>query len=172
MSLITSFDEFVPQLRAFMTRSQEPSVPSTELDAEFNRLAAALFALQREAVPIYEKFCAKCQAPAAPDWREIPALPTSAFKEYDVTSLPPAERTRVFHSSDASPQPSSPGVSVSTFTNTQLRIWAFTTTVLISVIFKRPCAAGSRAPLPPTPPPGCCPRDRSTRRAGTQTCPA
>jgi hypothetical protein len=107
MSLITSFDEFVPQLRAFMTRSQEPSVPSTELDAEFNRLAAALFALQREAVPIYEKFCAKCQAPAAPDWREIPALPTSAFKEYDVTSLPPAERTRVFHSSGTTRQPPS-----------------------------------------------------------------
>ena len=43
---------------------------------------------------------------------------------------------RVFHSSDASPQPNRPGVSVSTFTNTQLRIWALTTTVWISVIFK------------------------------------
>ena len=59
MSSIASFDGFVPQLRAFMTRTQEPAVADGELDAEFNRLAAALFALQRDAVPIYGKFCAK-----------------------------------------------------------------------------------------------------------------
>jgi hypothetical protein len=104
MSPIASFDDFVPQLRAFITRSQEPSVPRIELNAEFNRLAAALFALQREAVPIYGKFCAKCHAAAARDWRDIPALPTSAFKEYEVTSLPPAQRTRVFHSSGTTRQ--------------------------------------------------------------------
>jgi hypothetical protein len=99
MSLIASFDEFVPQLRAFMTRSQTQPLPQAELDAEFNRLAAALFALQRDAVPIYGEFCRKRKVAAVADWREIPALPASAFKEYDVTSLPPAERTHVFHSS-------------------------------------------------------------------------
>ena len=99
MSLIASFDEFVPQLRAFMTRSQTEPVPQAELDAEFNRLAAALFALQRDAVPIYGEFCRKRKVSAVADWREIPALPASAFKEYDVTCLPPAERTHVFHSS-------------------------------------------------------------------------
>jgi hypothetical protein len=104
MSFVSSFDDFVPQLRAFMARTQELSVPPAELDAEFNRLAAALFALQRQAVPIYGEFCAKCRAAAAPDWREIPALPTSAFKEYEVTSLPPADRTRVFHSSGTTRQ--------------------------------------------------------------------
>src|SRR5271157_1293778 len=41
----------------------------------------------------------------------------------------------VFHSSDASPQPHRPAWSVSTFTNTQLRISALTTRVLIAVIF-------------------------------------
>jgi hypothetical protein len=99
MSLIASFDEFVPQLRAFMTRTQEQPVAEAELDAEFNRLAAALFALQRDAVPIYGDFCRKRAVSAVADWRAIPALPTAAFKEYDVTSLPPAERTHVFHSS-------------------------------------------------------------------------
>ena len=99
MSSIASFDEFVPQLRAFMTRTQEPAVADGELDAEFNRLAAALFALQRDAVPIYGEFCAKRNVSAVRDWREIPALPAAAFKEYEVTSLPPAERTHVFHSS-------------------------------------------------------------------------
>jgi hypothetical protein len=99
VSLIASFDEFVPQLRAFMTRTQEASVPDAGLDAEFNRLAAALFALQREAVPIYGELCRKRNISTVEDWREIPALPSSAFKEYEVTSLPPAERTHVFHSS-------------------------------------------------------------------------
>jgi predicted deacetylase len=97
MSLIASFDEFVPQLRVFMTRAQE--APGAEPDAEFNRLAAALFALQRDAVPIYGELCRKRKVSAVADWRDIPALPTTAFKEYDVTSLPPAERTHVFHSS-------------------------------------------------------------------------
>ena len=99
MSFIASFDEFVPQLRAFMTRTQAEPVPQAELDAEFNRLAASLFALQRDAVPIYGEFCGKRKVAAVADWREIPALPTTAFKEHDVTSLPPAERTHVFHSS-------------------------------------------------------------------------
>ena len=95
MSLIASFGEFVPQLQAFMTRTQSQPVP----EAEFNRLAAALFALQRDAVPIYGEFCRKRKVSGVADWREIPALPTAAFKECDVTSLPPAERTHVFHSS-------------------------------------------------------------------------
>jgi hypothetical protein len=99
MSFIASFDEYVPQLRAFMTRTQAGLVPQPELDAEFNRLAASLFALQRDAVPIYREFCGKRKVAAVADWREIPALPATAFKEYDVTSLPPAERTHVFHSS-------------------------------------------------------------------------
>src|SRR5438552_13574113 len=42
---------------------------------------------------------------------------------------------RVFHSSDASPQPMSSGVSVSTLTNTQFRIRALTTTVEMRAIF-------------------------------------
>jgi len=104
MSLIASFEEFVPQLRAFMTRAQEASVAPAELEAEFNGLAAALFALQRKAVPIYAQYCDKCNVSAGLDWRGIPALPTAAFKEYEVTSLAPAERTRVFHSSGTTGQ--------------------------------------------------------------------
>src|ERR1700761_5203208 len=42
---------------------------------------------------------------------------------------------RVFHSSDASPQPNRPAWSVMTFTKIQLRISALTTMVLTSVIF-------------------------------------
>ena len=42
---------------------------------------------------------------------------------------------RVFHSIVPSPQPYRPGWSVSTLMKTQFRIWAFTTSVLMSVIF-------------------------------------
>jgi phenylacetate-coenzyme A ligase PaaK-like adenylate-forming protein len=68
---------------------------------EFNRLALALFARQREAVPIYRALCE--HRGAGPEtvrhWWQIPALPTSAFKEHEVSSIPTAGRTRVFHSS-------------------------------------------------------------------------
>jgi len=99
MSTIDLHDGFVAQLRAFMTRSQTQAVAGGELAAEFTRLAGALFALQRQTVPIYAEFCAQRRVAAVEDWREIPALPAAAFKEYEVTSLPPDQRTRVFHSS-------------------------------------------------------------------------
>jgi hypothetical protein len=99
MSCLDSYDGFVTQLRAFMACAQTQAPAGAELDAEFNRLAAALFALQRQSVPIYAEFCAQRRVAAVEDWREIPALPAAAFKEYEVTSLPPDQRTRVFHSS-------------------------------------------------------------------------
>jgi hypothetical protein len=73
---------------------------------EFNRLALALFARQREAVPIYRELCDR--RGAGPDsvrqWWQIPALPTSAFKEHEVSSIPAAGRARVFHSSGTAGQ--------------------------------------------------------------------
>ncbi|MBM3836554.1 MAG: hypothetical protein FJ398_01110 [Verrucomicrobia bacterium] len=71
------------------------------MDAEFNELALALFSQQFEHVPAYRRFCeARGVTPQnAASWKEIPAIPTSAFKEFDLSSLPPVERTRVFHSS-------------------------------------------------------------------------
>jgi hypothetical protein len=104
MSFVALFEEFAGELRAFMARTQKAPVPEAELDREFNRLAAALFALQRAAVPIYGEFCGKRKVAGVEDWREIPALPATAFKEYEVTSLPPAERTHVFHSSGTTRQ--------------------------------------------------------------------
>jgi hypothetical protein len=104
MNSITSFDEFASQLRAFMERAPEADFTPEYSATEFNRLAVALFPQQAAAVPVYGKFCAKRKISAVRDWREIPALPTSAFKEYEVTSLPPAERASVFHSSGTTSQ--------------------------------------------------------------------
>src|SRR5580658_6691585 len=92
------------QLRSFMSRSLALENPGA--DPEFNRLALALFAFQREAVPIYRELCErrKAGADSIRDWREIPPVPTSAFKEYEVSSIPAGERTRVFHSSGTTGQ--------------------------------------------------------------------
>jgi hypothetical protein len=94
----------ISQLRSFMGRSLAPEHPDAE--EEFNRLALAIFAVQREGVPIYRALCERrgVRAGAIEHWRQIPALPTSAFKEYEVSSIPPGERTRVFHSSGTTGQ--------------------------------------------------------------------
>ena len=75
-------------------------------DAAFNRLAIDLFRLQFDHVPPYRRLC---QARGvAPDkisrWTEIPPVPTVAFKEWDLSSLPAAGRTTVFHSSGTTAQ--------------------------------------------------------------------
>lgn len=75
--------------------------PSHDLELAFNSLALELFAWQFEHVPIYQQFCrTRGVTPATLNhWNSIPSLPVTAFKQFDVTSLPPSERTRVFHSS-------------------------------------------------------------------------
>jgi len=87
-----------------MSRSLAPENPDAE--EEFNGLALALFAAQREAVPIYRALCERrnIRPGSIEHWRQIPALPTRAFKEYEVSSIPPGERTRVFLSSGTAGQ--------------------------------------------------------------------
>ncbi len=76
------------------------------LGAEFEELARQLFALQFEHNAAYRRLCeARRARPAAiAHWTDIPAVPASAFKEFDLTCLPPAERTTVFHSSGTTGQ--------------------------------------------------------------------
>jgi hypothetical protein len=87
-----------------MSHCLAPDCPAE--GAEFNRLALTVFAFQRENVPIYGELCERLKASpeSVRDWREIPALPTSAFKEYEVSSIPVGERMRVFHSSGTTAQ--------------------------------------------------------------------
>lgn len=75
------------------------SQPSFE--NEFNNLALGLFTLQFEHVPTYRNICEARKATPATvaNWTDIPAVPAMAFKELEMTSLPEAERTKVFHSS-------------------------------------------------------------------------
>jgi hypothetical protein len=84
-------------------------VPNEKSDEQFGQLALDLFALQFEWNAPYRKLCeARGLSPVnVSRWTDIPAVPTSAFKELELTSLAAAERTKVFHSSGTSGQPPS-----------------------------------------------------------------
>jgi hypothetical protein len=73
---------------------------------DFNSLALELFALQFNYNAAYRKICeARGLAPGVVEhWTRIPAVPTSAFKELELTCLAPNERTTVFHSSGTTEQ--------------------------------------------------------------------
>lgn len=75
-------------------------------EEEFPELALELFALQFAHNAAYRKFCAtRSVTPLTiAHWSQIPAMPTTAFKEFEVTSLSPMERTHVFHSSGTTEQ--------------------------------------------------------------------
>ena len=90
-----TFQAFSARLRDFISRA-EPGQEGT-----FNSLALELFALQFAANASYHRFCAaRHLSPANVEhWTRIPALPTAAFKDREITCLAPAERTQVFHSS-------------------------------------------------------------------------
>jgi hypothetical protein len=75
-------------------------------DVEFNGMAMVLFALQFNRNALYQRFCeARGVTPnAVTHWSEIPAVPTSAFKELDLSCLPLEHRAHVFHSSGTTEQ--------------------------------------------------------------------
>jgi hypothetical protein len=121
MSSSHSFNDFAARLREWMKRvgSATGSVEESnsgphhaqaqsqrEDKARCNQFARELFALQFEAVHPYRKLClARRISPESVDhWSRIPAVPAAAFKEFDLTSIPPAERTRTFHSSGTTGQ--------------------------------------------------------------------
>ena len=67
-------------------------------------MALELFRLQFSANEVYRNFCTSrgCEPGAITDWNQIPAIPTAAFKEMDLTALSPQERIAVFESSGTS----------------------------------------------------------------------
>jgi hypothetical protein len=73
---------------------------------EFNELALELFALQFTHNPAYRKICeARRLTPDKVEhWTQVPFVPTAAFKELELSSIPPQERTAVFHSSGTTEQ--------------------------------------------------------------------
>jgi hypothetical protein len=73
-------------------------------EARFGELALALFAFQFERCEPYRRFCERRgRTPATlSGWREIPPVPTGAFKELSLTSFPAARTVQTFRTSGTS----------------------------------------------------------------------
>jgi hypothetical protein len=82
------------------------SIASGFQKENFESLALELFALQFKYNLAYQKICeARKLTPGIIEhWTQIPFVPTSAFKELELTSLSPEEHTAVFHSSGTTEQ--------------------------------------------------------------------
>ena len=72
----------------------------------FDPLALRLFHLQYDHVPAYRALCdsQSVHPGSIRCWTEIPVVPTSAFKEFEFTTIAPGERTTVFCSSGTTEQ--------------------------------------------------------------------
>jgi hypothetical protein len=70
-------------------------------DDSFGALSLELFRIQVASNPCYRRLIeySKVDPDAVDSWRAIPCVPTAAFKELDLTSLPAESRTHVFRSS-------------------------------------------------------------------------
>jgi hypothetical protein len=96
---------FAARLRALIDQHQ--SLPEGQsLHDKFDSLALELFALQFKHISVYKKISeARQLTPATVRyWAQVPFVPTSAFKELELSSIPPEERTAVFHSSGTTEQ--------------------------------------------------------------------
>ena len=98
MNQVSSLEGFAAQLR------QEALAMLGE--NEFNARALDLFSLQFAHNAVYRKFCESrgISNGSLEHWSGIPAVPTSAFKELELTSIPEDQRSAVFFSSGTSGQ--------------------------------------------------------------------
>jgi hypothetical protein len=106
MSSTRKLSSFAARLRGVILASTSAPDCSLADTAEFDALARELFALQFEHNAPYRRLCeARGARPGTVvDWTEIPAVPTAAFKEFELSCLPREERKTVFHSSGTTGQ--------------------------------------------------------------------
>lgn len=91
-------------MRELIRRSSSESFAADE--PSFDLLAVDLFRAQFEFNPAYRALgqARGIRPDQVRSWRDIPAVPARAFKELELTSLPPAERDFVFWSSGTTGQ--------------------------------------------------------------------
>jgi hypothetical protein len=97
--MTTSFHELTTDIRAFI-RATDSS------EERFNRLAFRLCSHQFQHNLAWRRLCElRNWTPRKfADWRQIPPAPAAAFKELELTTLSPGQRTAVFHSSGTAGQ--------------------------------------------------------------------
>jgi len=105
MSSTSELSSFAARLRGFIDSASTPARVPADLPA-FGQLALELFTLQFEHNAPYRRFCEAhgAQPGLVNHWADIPAMPTSAFKEWDLSCLPARARTVVFYSSGTTTQ--------------------------------------------------------------------
>jgi hypothetical protein len=153
-----SLSSFAAHLRELIANRQ-----SAIGNQQFSELALELFTLQFENNSAYRKICEarKLTPQGIEHWTQIPAVLTAAFKELELTSLAPEERTAVFHSSGTTEQkPSRHFHNAESLAVYEASLWAsFERHVLRSADGPSvSCGEGTRgravhAPLMLTPPP-------------------
>ena len=76
-------------------------VAQATADDEFDRLAREAFAFQYERCAPYRAYCErlKLTPQTVVHWKEIPAVPTSAFKNFALTCFPVEQAAAEFHTS-------------------------------------------------------------------------
>jgi hypothetical protein len=110
MSASQCLDPFAARLREFIRfcdlATSEAGGESQAGRTAFGGLALDLFARQFELNTPYRKFCEarKVSPDTIAAWDHIPAISTSAFKDFEITCLPRQERTAVFQSSGTTQQ--------------------------------------------------------------------
>src|SRR5436190_13900421 len=101
------FAAYHARLREYMLWATGPQrEAATGPPFRFEDLALELFALQFANNAAYRRWCGLrgITPEMVSNVADIPAIPTSAFKELELTSLPPEERTTVFWSSGTTGQ--------------------------------------------------------------------
>ena len=97
--MTSNLHQLATDIRAFIGASDSS-------EDRFNQLALSLCAFQFQHNMAWRRLCeARGWMPRTlDDWRRIPAAPAAAFKELELTTLPPEERSAVFHSSGTAAQ--------------------------------------------------------------------
>lgn len=96
-----SFSDYATRWRELRRQTLAGSLAGGDLELHFQLLAQALFELQYAHNLVFRQLCQHRQiTPSSrPPWASIPAIPTRAFKELDVTCLPVDQRPFVFYTS-------------------------------------------------------------------------
>ena len=97
MEISRTNDRLRSEVLALLTRGVE----TRTTDEEFDRLARDVFAYQFEYNTVYHAYCEQQDRTprTVTHWSEIPAVPTSAFKDLPVTCFPVGEAAVEFHTS-------------------------------------------------------------------------
>lgn len=111
MNWVHSLNNFATRLCAGIHESsaavdQQSSSGHFWLDKQFTGFALELFGIQFRCNQVYRGFCANrgVSLESVEHWSDIPAVPTAAFKEWDVSCLPENDRSTVFFSSGTTGQ--------------------------------------------------------------------